>query len=447
MSLSPLVFTGVSQFSSDFQTILDRAVRIAQIPVQVLQNRDADVLQQKTLLGGLAASVASLAASLEALGDTAASRALAASSSNASVVTVLNMGASSAAAYTIDSITSIAVAASERTLTGYADSAATPVSANGTMKLTVGSEEFVFTLTNNTLVGLRDKINALGAGVTASILTTADGNYLFVSVNATGATPLALHDDPGGANTSLLTATNPGSNAVFQLNGIAIEQSSNLVNSVIPGLTFTLLAESAAPVTLSLETDRSKLSAALQNFVSAYNHTRAQVSAQVGPAAGLLSGHVVVRQLQAELRNVASYRASEGEIRGLADLGISFDSAGKASFDSGALNGLAQSALEDAFSFLGSANQGLGGFSLKLRQYSDPISGLIRSEQNGLDRVDRALQAQMDALAARIDVMRRGLARKLQEADALLARLEAQQTTLKASLLGLNHVLYGRNDD
>jgi flagellar capping protein FliD len=156
---------------------------------------------------------------------------------------------------------------------------------------------------------------------------------------------------------------------------------------------------------------------------------------------------VVVRQLQAELRNVASYRASEGEIRGLADLGISFDSAGKASFDSGALNGLAQSALEDAFSFLGSANQGLGGFSLKLRQYSDPISGLIRSEQNGLDRVDRALQAQMDALAARIDVMRRGLARKLQEADALLARLEAQQTTLKASLLGLNHVLYGRNDD
>lgn len=447
MSLSPLVFTGVSQFSSDFQTILARAVRIAQIPVQALQNRDADVLQQKTLLSGLSAAVADLAASLESLGETASGRALVASSSNTAAVSVANTGATSAAAYTINSITSVATAASERTLNGYADSAATPVSATGTVKLVFGQNSYNITLTNNSLVGLRDAINALGAGVTASILTMPGANYLSVFANTAGATTLALYDDPGGANTNLLTATNQGTNAVFQLNGINVQQSSNLVNSVIPGLTFTLLGTSAAPVTLSLATDRSKLSAALESFVTAYNSTRAKLGAQVGPAAGMLSGHLAVRQLQAELRNIAGYRASSGEVVSLADLGITFDSSGKASFDRTVLDSLGGSALDDAFAFIGDASEGLAGFSARLRQYSDPITGLIRAEQDGLDRVDRALQAQIDALTERIELMRTGLARKLQEADALLAQLESQQTTLKATLLGLNRVLYGRNDD
>jgi hypothetical protein len=71
------------------------------------------------------------------------------------------------------------------------------------MQLVVGSATSTFTLANNNLVSLRDKINSLGAGVTASILTTSDGNYLTISANATGATTLQLIDDP-------VTAANPG---------------------------------------------------------------------------------------------------------------------------------------------------------------------------------------------------------------------------------------------
>jgi flagellar capping protein FliD len=78
---------------------------------------------------------------------------------------------------------------------------------------------------------------------------------------------------------------------------------------------------------------------------------------------------------------------------------------------------------------------------------SDPVTGLIRAEQDGIDRVDHALQTQAEQLTERIVVMRAGLAIKLQQADALLASLESQQTLLTASLQGLNSVLYGRNTD
>ena len=255
MSFAPLTITGVSQFSADFQTILNRAVKIAQIPITLLQNKDSDLLQQKTLLSGLSGSAGALATSLKSLGTIASYQALAAVSSQPAVVSATSAGATSPAAYTIDSITSLATAASERSVAGYADSAATAVSANGTVKLAVGAQNYQFTLTNNSLVGLRDKINSLAAGVTASILTTGTGNYLSVSANAAGATTLTLTDDPDGAAAALLTATNQGSDAAFKLNGIDITQKTNLVNSVIPGVTFQLLATSATPVTISLRTD------------------------------------------------------------------------------------------------------------------------------------------------------------------------------------------------
>ncbi len=444
MGISPLNFVGVSTYSQDFQTILSRAVQIAQLPIQQLQNRDSDVLQKKTLLSSLSANVSSLASSLQALGSTSENKALTATSSNTAAVTVSNTGATTAATYVIDSITSTAAAASERTQTGYADSAATPVSSTGDLKLVVGANEYDFSLTNNTLVGLRDKINTLGAGVTASILTTADGNYLSISANNTGATTLALYDDPTGVNTNLLTNTNQGTNAVFSLNGIPVSQSTNLVNSVIPGLTLTIQEATASPVTLQLATSKSSLSSALQDFVSKYNTLRDAVNAQVGPSAGLLSGDLLVNQLQGQLRQIAGYRLDGNAISSLADLGVEFSNSGVASFNSTTFNGLSDSQVNAAFDYLGTASTGFGAFSSNLTQFSDPISGLIKLEQDGLDATDVQLQDQISKITDRINVMQLGLQKKLQQADTLLATLESQQTQLTASLASLSYVMFGK---
>ena len=42
MGIAPLAFTGVSSFSADFQTILERARQISQVAVKQLQNKDSD---------------------------------------------------------------------------------------------------------------------------------------------------------------------------------------------------------------------------------------------------------------------------------------------------------------------------------------------------------------------------------------------------------------------
>jgi flagellar hook-associated protein 2 len=453
MSTAPLVFTGVSTYSNDLQSILTRAVQIAQIPITRMQNDQSDLLQKKQLLTGLNTAVASVATSLGNLGSVAATKGLTVSSSNPSLVSVVNTGATSATNYTISNITSVAAAASETSLSGYATPDKDTVSSGGTLNLVVGLKTIPITLSTaqNNLNGLRDAINSANAGVTATILSTGTGAnsyYLSVSANTTGQTTLQLNDVPSsGSPVNLLTNTNQGANAVFQLNGVNVSQSSNTVSGVIPGVTFTVLATTAPnqTVALSANTDRSQLSNALQDFANNYNSLLSQVNAQVGPAAGLLSGDYLIRQVETDLQQTASYQGSGGSIKGLANLGLSLDTTGKMSFDANTFDSLTDSQISDAFAFVGSTTTGLGALAKNFTQLSDPVSGLIKSQEDGYDQTYSSLTDRINAAKDQLNTMQTNLSARLQQADALLAQLQSQQQVLTASVQSVDYALYGKN--
>jgi len=209
MSITPLTFTGVSSFSDDFQTIVNRAVAIAGLPVTQLQNRQADILSQKTQAGILRSAVADLAGAVKALGQLGSTGGLSGSSSNSSAVSVTSVTGGSASTYTLTNITSVASFAAVTSEAGYADTDTAAVSSTGTMKLVVGGQTQTITLGagENNLEGLRDAINSAGLGVTASILTTGTGetpNYLSITADDTGSTRIQVIDDPTGAATQFL---------------------------------------------------------------------------------------------------------------------------------------------------------------------------------------------------------------------------------------------------
>ena len=453
-AITPLTLNGVSQYSSDYQNILNRAVAIAQQPLTQLQTEDSNVLQQNTALGTIETDATNLLTSLQNLANDASTQAVGATSSDPTVLTATATGANTPVTYTINSISSIAAAASETSLESYADSTSTPVSSTGTLNLVVGSQTYTLTLTNNSLTGLRDAINASGAPVTASILTTGSGNYLSVSANATGATTLQLIDDPtapsnpNGTNTELLTQTNQGTNAQFSLDGIPVTQSSNTVNSVIPGVTLQLLETSTSPVTVALQSNASQLSSDLQTFVTDYNQLQTDLNAQQGPNAGALAGDPVVSGLQQLLRQITTFFTTGGTdgVTNLGTLGITFnDTTGTATFDSSTFNALSADQITNAFSFLSSLTTGTGNFVSQLQGYTDPISGLIHTEQQGNSSTDQSLQSQISTLTDQINTMQSNLESQLAAADAQEAELQNQQSDVNASLMGLNYVLYGQN--
>lgn len=435
------------QYATSFQQILNKAVQTAVVPLTELQQSDTQVLAQKAALGSLQSTVSAVTSSLTALAKDGSSGAIGAASSDPSAVTVSASGATSPAMYTINSVTSVASAASETSLISYADSASTPVSSTGKLQLVVGPQTYNFTLTNNNLSTLVSQINGLNAGVSASILTTSSGNYLSLSANSTGATTLQLNDDPTGANKNIITSTNQGSNAVFQLNGINISQSSNTINNVIPGLTFNIVGTASSPVTMTLASNPSQLTNDLQTFVTNYNALVTAVGAQTGQSGGALVGTSIVNQLQQAMQQVTSHFSSTtGSVQSLADLGITFNGTdGTATFNPSAVSGMGASQLGDALKYIGSSTTGLGAFSQTFTQFSDPITGLIQTQINGDTTQDQHLQTQIATTTNQINTFQQNLAAQIEKADALETQYESQQAQLTASIQGLSLVLYGKN--
>ncbi|HEX5226904.1 MAG TPA: flagellar filament capping protein FliD [Bryobacteraceae bacterium] len=542
---TPLYFTGVSTFSNDFQSIIQRAVQIASLPVQSLQNEQSTVNSQQQALTALEPTVSALGTDVANLGSLATSQGLAASSSNASIVSVVNTGASAPANYTISSITSLATAASETSLQGY--SASQSVSASGHVNLVVGSNTYALDLTGagqNNIAGLANAINNAQAGVTATVLTAGSTQYLTVSANSTGATTLQLNEvtpgapppvdlitnngtgsetsvqsyadlttapvsntgsvqfavgsktyslDVSGANNNLnglvsaingakagvtasvignagnfvlalsapgatqmqlldeapanlLSATNQGANASFTVNGITLTKSSNNITDVIPGVSFILLNKTSAPVTLSLATDPSQLSNALQTFVTDYNSLVTAVKAQQGQNAGPLQGNLIINQINSAMQDLATYWNPTGNstIRSLSDLGVTFNSTGQMSFDPNTFNALSDNQISDAFKFLGSASSGFAGLAANFTQLSDPISGMIETQINGYQSQLTEIADHIGTAQTRVNQIQQAITQQMQQADSLVAELQQQQNNVDASIQSLNYVIFGR---
>ncbi|HEY3742195.1 MAG TPA: flagellar filament capping protein FliD, partial [Bryobacteraceae bacterium] len=224
---------------------------------------------------------------------------------------------------------------------------------------------------------------------------------------------------------------------------------TNTINDLVPGLSFTLEAETANPTTVSLAASTNSLSSALSNFVTSYNGLQNAIGGETGTGAGLLSGSDVVLQSADILRQIASYRApgtpSSNSIQSLADLGLTFDATGQASFDPSVLSGLNETQVSSAFNFIGTATSGFGAVGNSIDQLSDPVTGLIQAQQASYTATDTRLKTQINNLQTRINTLQTTTQQRLATMDTLIANLQSQQSVLTASIQSINLALFGQN--
>lgn len=451
-SITPLRFTGISSFSEDFQSILTRAAQVAALPVKQLQNQQTDIIGKKQSLTALGTSVQGLGSAIATLAGLGESRSLTATSSNTSVALVSLNGATTPTSYTITDVTSVASRASETTVSGFADADTAQVDADGLLELEFGGTTYAIDLTapgKNNLNGLRDAINGLGLGVTASIIDTGSGatpQHLSITATSPGETSLELRTAAGSAASNLLTNSNQGTNAVFKLNGLQVEKRDNVISDVVPGLTFTITGttDPGESVILNLTSGRGGLATALGGFVTAYNAAVDKVKTQIGENAGLLSGDYIVGQVRRTLSQVAGYGAQSGTVKSLVDLGIELDKNGVMSFNSTKFYSLPTATIDAGFAFLGSSTTGFGALGAKLNEITNPFNGLIKTQQDNYDAADRRISSNIADLVTRIEQSQATLSFKLQQADALLNSLQGQQSILNGAIESLNVTTFGR---
>jgi flagellar hook-associated protein 2 len=210
--------------------------------------------------------------------------------------------------------------------------------------------------TNNTLTGIRDAINAAGAGVTASIINDGGATpyHLALTSNATGAVnsmKLAVSGDAAitsmlgynpDAPTSNFSEVQPAQDAKLTVDKVDITSATNSVSGAIQGVTLNLTkATGTAPgsaITVSVRPDNSKVITALGGLVDAYNSANTTIAGVTAKGA-VLQGNWAVLALQRQIRSILGSAQSTGtSFTTMSQLGVSFQKDGSLALDSAKLN-------------------------------------------------------------------------------------------------------------
>ncbi len=149
----------------------------------------------------------------------------------------------------------------------------------GKINLTINGIAFEFDRTD-TLSDMMTEINNSDAGVTMKYSTTADA--FSITSNKTGAgnrISISETDSNFIGSTGILSNYTAGEDAVIYLDGEKITRSSNSI--VINDVTYDILAESDAEVSVSIALDTDSIYDMLEGFVNDYNTLIATINSKI----------------------------------------------------------------------------------------------------------------------------------------------------------------------
>ena len=215
------------------------------------------------------------------------------------------------------------------------DSNKTALGIAGSFSLT-NSQDKAFTFTvesTDTLKSLTDKINAetKNSSISASIMD----NRLVLTSSITGEHAITVGGDSAdkllGISSTKKASYTLGTQAEFELDGLALKSDSNSVSEVIEGVTFTLKKASADTVSIKVTTDTDKTVQTVKDLVSQYNSTMSFISdnlsvgdpSKESNTTGKLQGDSTLRSLQERLSSLFTSSAVTGTSLKANDVGIS----------------------------------------------------------------------------------------------------------------------------
>lgn len=227
---------------------------------------------------------------------------------------------------------------------------------------------------NNSLQGIRDAINQAGMGLTATIIndgnsqpyrlalkSTATGEAQSVRIGVSGDAALSslLAQDPAGAQS--LSQTQTAQNALLNIDGVAVSKPLNTISDAISGVTLNVAKTNVGtPTSVTVANDKTSLSTAVQNFVTAFNTINSTLNAataydaKTGTAA-ILNGENSVTSIQTQLRGILSTPVAGGSspLKTLSQIGVSFQKDGSLAVNGPKLQAAAAANFKDIASLFG----------------------------------------------------------------------------------------------
>ena len=323
-----------------------------------------------------------------------------------------------------------------------------------------GTFEKTLTLdATDTLATVQQKVNAMGFGVSASIINDGTGTApyrLSLTARNSGRDGRVVID--GGATAVQTRTLVEAQDAAVFLGSAGAEQpllitaGTNQITGVIQGVTLELHGVSDRPVTLGVTRSADKLIESVTGFVESFNElagkltelTRFDVDTK---ERGLLLGEGAVQTVETLSYSMfTGVVATAGRYRVLADVGLKLVGEGKIEFDEDKFRQAyaadpesVQRLFSDSETVTDGGNppkqtiKGLGiGWLMEssFTRLIDPIDGVITRENKTIDQKTAGFQDRIESLDKLLASKRLRLEKQFAQLESVLAGLQTQQQAL-----------------
>jgi flagellar hook-associated protein 2 len=421
--------------------IVSQLMQVEALPQTALKTKVTTVQSGLTAWQSLNTRFASLKTASEVLGGSklgdffkppTAWQSLGATSSNPTVVAAATT-ATTAGSITFD--VALTARANSRVYAEVSGLTATAADKTAGLTFTVGGKPAVTVdLTDGSLSGVVSAINATkDLGVTAAAVQVRDGVFrLQLTATRTGEANgfTVTGIQPPEEKT---TAGRDASIMVGGAGGYEVKSSSNTFTDVLPGVTFTVSAESTPGVTVTSARDAKGIADKMQSMIDAANMALAdmdRVSAYnpTSKVSGALAGDASIRMLDGRVSGTVNQPANG---KSMATIGVQLDRSGRLTFDKAVF----QAALEkDPAAVEATATVLATRLTKVATDATAPSTGVITKAVDGQNSTIRSLNTRISEWDTRLEARRLSIQRQFTAMETALGKLKSQSGWLASQL-------------
>jgi len=426
----------------DLQNMLTKILAAERAPISRIDAQISSAKSKISVYGTLNSKLDSFKNAAETWQFPSRLSAVSASSSETSVLSASANFNASVGSYTME-VTQLASPQKS-----YSDAyAAGTTFTGGSIEISVGGASPVsITIdTDSTLSQVGARINSAKAGITATVVTTADGSQrMILTGDKTGADnsftltstatpssgqPLAIAPLTDAeitlANTADGLMRSSAKDANMKIDGIEVTSSTNTFTTAIQGLTLTVASLGTSNITV--KTDTAKIASAVQAFVDGYNEVAKVIKSNSNYDAATktgqaLSGDSAARSVLSILGSVRTSIPAElsgANLKALHEIGISIQQSGELKLDSAKLEKAINETPNDVTNLMQAFGKEFSGaitnlqgsngtIGFRVKSLNDSVSRFNLSKENmeaRIELVEKRYRAQFTALDKYVNSM------------------------------------------
>ncbi len=313
---------------------------------------------------------------------------------------------------------------------------------------------------NSSLTGIRDAINKADAGVSASIINVGNGEYRLsitsketgednaMTISVSGDTALQSfmgYNGTKGDTSNGMEESVTALNAELKVNNVDIVNSSNTISDALEDITLNLSDVTTGNQTLTIATDNTKATKAINDWVTAYNalqdtfssltkYTAVDAGADAQSSSnGALLGDTTLRTIQTQLKSLLSSSVGGSTIKTLSQVGITTDpDSGKLEVNADKLSAAMKTSASGIKDLLIGDGKTTGITTTIGKSATSWLSstGIIQAAKDGVSKTLNNLTTQYNAASARIDTMVARYKEQFTQLDVMMNSLNSTSSYL-----------------